>query len=130
MQTRIALFAASLALFALSGCVVVMGPGWYRPAPPAVVYATPPPCPQGFVWTPQTGCVPAPPQTTPQPVYAAISVPVLNLRTCPGKDCQSLAALDKGRMLQILEVKEGWTRVWSPDAMREGWVDSTGLAAY
>jgi len=118
------------ALLILSGCVVVMGPGWYRPVPAPVVYTAPPPCPQGFVWAPQTGCVPAPPEAAPQPVYAVIASPVLNLRVCPGANCQSLAALDRGRTLQVLEVKEGWTRVWSPDAMREGWVDSTGLGAY
>ena len=111
-----------------SGCVVLLGPGWYRPppAPPAAYYPAPP-CPAGFAWVPGSGCDPVPAGPPQVPVYARVSASYLNVRACPAVNCQATMVLNKGQMVQVLEIKEGWTRVWSGDNQSEGWVSSNFL---
>ncbi len=118
----------AVALFTLSGCVVLVGPGWYRPPPaqPAAYYPAPP-CPAGFAWVPGSGCAPIPAGPPQAPVYARVSASYLNMRACPGLDCQTVMVLNLNQVVQILEIKEGWTRVWSQDNQAAGWVSSRYL---
>ncbi|WP_300163790.1 SH3 domain-containing protein [Solidesulfovibrio sp.] len=116
-----------LALFgvaaALSGCVVAAGPAvYYHPAPP--------PCPEGFYWSPDYGCVALPPAEVvvpPDAVYAVVNTAGLSLRSCPTTQCGIVASLNQGEQVQVLSHEGAWTHVWAFGRGLEGWVASRYL---
>ena len=46
----------------------------------------------------------------------------LNLRACPGMECQVIAVLPRGQEVVKLEAKAGWLRVRVPSIQKKGWV--------
>jgi uncharacterized protein YgiM (DUF1202 family) len=107
---------------ALAGCTVTAGPAVYYPA-------TPPPCPDGYYWSPGYGCVAVPPAVVvpPDAVYAAVNTDGLSLRSCPTTKCGIVTSLGKGEQVQVLSHEGAWTHVWAFTRGLEGWVASRYL---
>ncbi|HCR14525.1 SH3 domain-containing protein [Solidesulfovibrio sp.] len=107
---------------ALAGCTVTAGPAVYYPAPP-------PPCPDGYYWSPDYGCVAVPPAVVvpPDAVYAAVNIDGLSLRSCPTTKCGIVASLGKGEQVQVLSHEGSWAHVWAYTRGLEGWVASRYL---
>ena len=120
----VSFFLGLAALFAVSGCVVVAGPYYVPPAPPA-------PCPAGYYWSPGYGCLPLSPGVVAAPapdvVLAAVNTDGLSLRSCPTTKCGILASLLLGEQVQILDHQGAWTRVWAFARGLDGWVASKYL---
>lgn len=111
------------ALATASGCTVAAGPAVYYPRP------APAPCPPGYYWAHNYGCMPLPVGVTVPPgtTYAVVNTTGLNLRSCPGTKCGVIDSLNAGEQVQVLGYEGGWTHVWAFTREKEGWVGSRYL---
>lgn len=119
----LSLACSLLALLTVSGCVVVAGPYYVPPAPPA-------PCPSGYYWSPGYGCLPLSPGVVvvaPDATYAAANIDGLSLRSCPTTKCGIVASLSLGEQVQVLGYEGRWTHVWVYARGLDGWVASKYL---
>ena len=67
---------------------------------------------------------PSPPPSLSQPngQVLVVTAGLLNLRACPGLECQIIAALPRGQEVVKLGAESGWLRVHAPAIQKEGWV--------